>query len=278
MSDEYLPEWKPWKVKASELEKLRAKDRTAIDTFYFRNLEMFTARAANYYKSRGCFKYLYTVDDMLQEAYLHLYDFLNFDSVQKFSFSLKSVYYAVAYGGRKNVAFASQNEKRNGFFATTSLQRVVRENGKTLEEIIPGGLSPYAVLMNECERRRQDRLEADLEPILQRILPPWAFDKWQQGKNEKQIDSIIRKNAPELLQFLREHGTPEQKLRGDVVPIEIYKARPGLEERKALQALYKWQEEHYDELDSETRRKVQIRLAGRRLRARRSEQKARESV
>lgn len=278
MSNEYLPEWKPWKVTAEELEKLRAKDRTVIDTFYFRNLGLFTARAANYYKSRGYFKYLYTVDDMLQEAYLHMYHFLNFDSVQNFNFSLKSVYYAVAYGGRKNVAFASQNENRNGFFATTFLQRVVSANGETLEEIIPGGLSPYAVLMNERERRRQDRLEADLEPILQRILPPWAFDKWQQGKNRKQIDSIIRKNAPELLQFLREHGTPERKLRGDVVPIEIYTARPGVEERQALQALHKWQEEHYDELDAETRRKVQKRIAGRRFRARQREQKARANV
>ena len=278
MNDNYLLGWKPWLVTAEELEKLQAKDRTAIDSFYFRNLGLFTARAANYYKSRGYFKYLYTVDDMLQEAYLHMYHSLNFDSVQNFNFSLKSVYYAVAYGGRKNVAFSSQSENRNGFFATTSLQRVVSANGETLEEIIPGGLSPYAVLMNERERRRQDRLEADLEPILQRILPPWAFDKWQQGKNQKQIDSIIRKNAPELLQFLREHGTLERKLQGDVVPIVIKEPRPGFEERQALQALHKWQEEHYDELDPETRRKVQKRLAGRRLRARRSEQKARESV
>ena len=86
MNDNYLLGWKPWLVTAEELEKLQAKDRTAIDSFYFRNLGLFTARAANYYKSRGYFKYLYTVDDMLQEAYLHMYHSLNFDSVQNFLF------------------------------------------------------------------------------------------------------------------------------------------------------------------------------------------------
>lgn len=278
MSDEYLPEWKPWKVTASELEKLQAKDRETIDIFYFRNLDYFTSLAIRYYKSLGYFKYLYTVDDMLQEAYLHMYHILDFNSPQNLYFSLKSVFYAVAYGGRKNGSYANNKEKREAFFCTFSLQEIISENGETLEEIIPGGLSPHAVLMKERERCRQDRIEVDLEPILKSILPPWALKIWESGKDHKQVNSIIRKHAPELLQFLREHGTPEHKLKGNVVPIEIYKARPGLEERQALQALHKWQEEHFDELDYETRRKVQIRLAGRRLRARQSERKARASI
>ena len=278
MNDNYLPDWKPWKVTAEELEKLRAKDGETIDTFYFRNLDYFASLAIRYYKSRGYFKYLYRVDDMLQEAYLHMYHTLDFNSPHNLNFSLKSVVYAVAYGGRKNGSYASDRGKRDSFFSTFSLQGVITENGETLEDIIPGGLSPYTELMNERERRRQDRIEADLEPILQSILPPWAFKIWESGKDYKQVNSIIRRHAPELLQFLREHGTPEHKLKGDVVPIEIYKARPGLEERQALQALHKWQEEHYDELDAETRLKVRRRIDARNFRARQKEKKARASV
>ena len=58
MNEEYLPEWKPWKVRAEELEKLRAKDRTALDEFYFRNLDVFKKYSISYFQSRFYYRFL----------------------------------------------------------------------------------------------------------------------------------------------------------------------------------------------------------------------------
>ena len=120
MNDNYLPDWKPWKVTAEELEKLRAKDGETIDTFYFRNLDYFASLAIRYYKSRGYFKYLYRVDDMLQEAYLHMYHTLDFNSPHNLYFSLKSVLCRSIRRQKKRVLCERQRKKRLFFLNVLS--------------------------------------------------------------------------------------------------------------------------------------------------------------
>ena len=116
MEDKYLPEWKPWKVTAEELEKLRAKDRTAIDTFYFDNLCTLRNFAIRHYQRRGFFKFYYSVEEMLQEAYLQLYHTLDFTAPQYFYKTLESVFFSTAFGGREKGGFSSDQVKRDGFF------------------------------------------------------------------------------------------------------------------------------------------------------------------
>ena len=279
MSNEYLPEWKPWKVTAEELEKLRAKDRARIDAFYFENLKILENFVIYYYQSRGQSKHLYTVEDMLQDAYLDLYVDVDFSSPSYFQTSLKSSLYYSAMGGRwnKNVfnAFCT-TEKRDGFFSTYTIldEPLFDDTGRTRLDVLPGGLSPYAELMKERERRRQDKLEVDLEPILRRIFTPRQFEQWENGLNVERLRTILRKHSDELLQFLREHGTPEHKLQGHIMTAEDDRAR--IAEQKARIA---WEEEHLDELSVEKRREVIHRIQLRERRRRKAEEKkARASV
>ena len=278
MSDEYLPEWKPWKVRACELEKLRAKDRTAIDTFYRENFKTLEHFAIHYYQARGQSKHLYTVEDMLQDAYLDFFADVDFSSPSYFQTSLKSSMYYSAFGGRWNRdvfnAF-SNTESRDAFFSTYTIlnEPLFDDSVKTLLDFIPGGLPPYAELMKERERRRQDRIERDVEPILRRIFTPRQFGQWSNGWNINNLRAVIRRHSDELLQFLREHGTPEWKLQGHIMTAEDERAKHL--ERKARIA---WEEEHLDELSREKRSEVlhRIRLRERRRR-KAAEKKARAS-
>ena len=278
MSDVYLPEWKPWKVRAEELEKLRAKDRATIDTFYQENFKTLEHFARYYYLTRGQSKHLYSVEDMLQDAYLDFFTDVDFSSPSYFQTSLKSSMYYSAFGGRWNKDVYNayvDTECRNGFFSTyTKLDEpLFDDTGRTLGDVIPGGLSPHAELMKERERRRQDKIENDLEPILRRIFTPRQFEQWSNGLNIHTLRAVIRRHSDELLQFLREHGTPEHKLQGNVVTAEEERAR--VAEQKARRA---WEEAHLDELSEEKRREVKQRIY---LRERRrqisAEKKARAS-
>ena len=279
MSDKYLPEWKPWKVRAEELEKLRAKDRATLDTFYQENLKTLEHFAIYYYQTRGQSKHLYSVEDMLQDAYLDFFTDVDFSSPSYFQTSLKSSMYYSAFGGRWNKDVYNayvDTECRNGFFSTyTILNEPLFDNtGRTLGDVIPGGLSPYAELMKERERRRQDKIEKDLEPILRRIFTPRQFEQWSNGWNIHTLRAAIRRHSDELLQFLREHGTPEHKLQGNVVTAEEERAR--VAEQKARRA---WEEAHLDELSEEKRREVKQRIYLRERRRQMSaEKKARASI
>ena len=279
MSDVYLPEWKPWKVRAEELEKLRAKDRATIDKFYQDNLKTLEHFAVYYFQSRGQSKHLYCVEDMLQDAYLDFFTDVDFSSPSYFQTSLKSSMYYSAFGGRWNKDVYngfSDIVRRNGFFRTyTILDEPLFDNtGKTLVDVIPGGFNPHAELMKERERRRQDRIEADLEPILRRIFTPRQFEQWSNGWNTHTLRAVIRRHSDELLQFLREHGTPEHKLQGKVMTAEEDRAR--VAEQKARLA---WEEAHLDELSEEKRREVKQRIYLRERRRRMAaEKKARESI
>ena len=279
MSDVYLSNWKPWKVRADQVERLQAKDRTTLDTFYLDNLKIFESFAIHYYQTRGQSKHLYNVEDMLQDAYLDLFSNVDFSSPSYFLKSLKSSMYYSAFGGRWNKdvynAFAN-TESRCGFFGTYTIlnKPTFDDSKKTFADVIPGGLNPYDELMKERERRRQDRLEADLEPILRRIFTPKQFEQWSNGWNINNLRAVIRRHADELLQFLREHGTPERKLQGHIVTAEEERAR--VAEQKARIA---WEEEHLDELSVEKRREVIHRIQLRERRRRKAaEKKARASI
>ena len=273
MTDNYLPEWKPWKVRADQVELLKAKDRTTLETFYFDNLKILENFAINYYYSRGQSKHLYTVEDMLQDAYLDLFADVDFSSPSYFLTSLRSSMYYSAFGGRWNKdvynAFAN-TESRNGFFSTYTIldEPISEDSGRTLADVIPGGLSPYIELMNERERCRQDRLEADLEPILRRIFTPRQYEQWSKGWNIINLRAVIRRHAAELIEFLRKHGTPAHKLQGNVATEEDDRAM--IAERKARIA---WEEEHLEELSIEKRREVLHRIKLRERRRRKAEEK-----
>lgn len=279
MSDVYLPEWKPWKVRAEELEKLRAKDRATLDTFYQENLKTLEHFAIYYYQARGQSKHFYSVEDILQDAYLDLFADVDFTSPAYFQKTLKNSMYYSAFGGRWNKdvynAF-SHTESRYGFFSTYTIldEPMFDDSGRTVADVIPGGLNPHAELMKERERRRQDRIEVDLEPILRRIFTPRQFEQWSNGWNINSLRAVIRRHSDELLQFLREHGTPERKLQGHIVTAEEERAR--VAEQKARIA---WEEEHLDELSEERRREVICRIQLRERRRRKAaEKKARESI
>lgn len=279
MSDVYLSDWKPWKVRADQVERLQAKDRTTLDTFYLDNLKTFENFAIHYYQTRGQNKHFYNVEDMLQGAYLDLFAYVDFSSPSYFQKSLKSSMYYSAFGGRWNKdvynAFAPA-ESRCGFFGTYTIldKPMFDDSGRTLVDVIPGGLNPYDELMKERERRRQDRLEADLEPILRRIFTPKQFEQWSNGWNINNLRAVIRRHADELLQFLREHGTSERKLQGHIVTAEEERAR--VAEQKARIA---WEEEHLDELSVEKRREVIHRIQLRERRRRKAaEKKARATI
>lgn len=278
MSDDYLSEWKPWKVRACELEKLQAKDRATLDAFYLDNLKTLENFTIYYYQTRGQSKHLYNVEDMLQDAYLDLFADVEFTSPAHFQTSLKSSMYYSVFGGRWNKdvynSFAP-TESRNGFFSTYHVldAPLFDDTGRTRLDVIRGGSSPYAELMKERERRRQERLETDLEPILRRIFTEKQFEQWSNGLNIKNLRAVIRRHSDELLQFLREHGTPEHKLQGHIVTEEEERAREA--ERKARIA---WEEEHLDELSIEKRREVIHRIQLRERRRRKAaEKKARAS-
>ena len=278
MSDVYLREWKPWKVRACELEKLRAKDRATLDTFYQENLKILEHFAIYYYQSRGQSKHLYRIEDMLQDAYLDLFADVDFTSPAYFQKSLKSSMYYSAFGGKWNKdvynAFAN-TESRNGFFSTYTIldEPMFDDSGRTVADVIPGGLNPHAELMKERERRRQDRLEADLEPILRRIFTPRQFEQWSNGWNINSLRAVIRRHSDELLQFLREHGTPERKLQGNVMTAEEERAK--VAEQKARIA---WEEEHLDELSVEKRREVVQRIQLRERRRRKAAEKKARAI
>ena len=199
MSDDYLSEWKPWKVRACELEKLQAKDRATLDAFYLDNLKTLENFTIYYYQTRGQSKHLYNVEDMLQDAYLDLFADVEFTSPAHFQTSLKSSMYYSAFGGRWNKdvynAFAN-TENRDCFFSTYYVldEPLFDDTGRTRLDVIRGGSSPHAELMKERERRRQDRLEADLEPILRRIFTPRQFEQWSNGWNINTLRAVIRRH------------------------------------------------------------------------------------
>lgn len=279
MSDDYLTNWKPWKVRAAELKKLQAKDRAAVDKFYFENLKTLEHFVIYYYQTRGKSKHLYSVEDMLQDAYLDLFADVDFSSPSYFQTSLKSSLYYSAFGGRWNKdaisGFVSSTESRDRFFATSTTldEPLFDDTGRTLVDIIPGGMNPHQVLMHRIEQARMDRLEADLEPILKRIFSEQQFERWSKGWNIVNLRVVLRRHSDELLQFLREHGTPKHKLQQNVVTAEEERAK--VAEQKARIA---WEESHLDELSEEKRREVMIRMRLRERRRRKSAEKARASI
>ena len=271
MSDEYLPEWKPWKVTASELEKLRAKDRTALEAFYLDNLSVIERFAKRYYYNLSKFRHLYTSEDMIQSLFLHL-DRLNFSNASFLTVNVKDIFSASCFG---NYNDSLRKGYRELFFITDTILDAPLKSDYTRSfgECIPSDSNPYLELLRERERRRQDKIEADLEPILRRIFTPIQYEKWQSGLNIDNLRRVLRRHSSELLQFLREHGTPEYKLQGQVLTDEVDKAKAT--ERRAL---LKWQEEHFDELEPAEQKKVLERQRLRKLRARQKAEKARASV
>ena len=253
MSNEYLPEWKPWKVTAEELEKLREKDRTILDKFYLENLTTLKNCAIHYYNSRGNLASFYNVDDMVQSIYLYLMR-LDFSNPKLFKHTLNQGFYYSAFGCIDSVRyFRCDTEARNLFFHTYTIldEPLFDDTGRTRVDVLPGGLSPYTELMNELERRRQDKLEADLELILRRIFTPAQYYLWSKGSMSNRVLPIIRRHSDELLQFLREHGTPERKLQGHIMTAEEERARAN--EKRARLA---WEKEHLEELTPERRKEV----------------------
>lgn len=272
MSNEYLPEWKPWKVTAEELEKLRAKDRTALEAFYFENLPAIERLAKRYYYHLSKLRHLYSIDDMMQSIFLYLTK-LDFSTPSYLFVKLRDLLSFSCFG--TNYDKAIRKEYRELFFATeTVLDTPLKSDfTRNFGECIPSDSNPYAEMLKERERRRQERLEADLEPILRCIFTPKQFERWSNGLNIDNLRVVIRRHADELLQFLREHGTPEYKLQGHIVTAEEDKAKSA--ERRAL---LKWQEEHFDELEPAEQKKVLERQRLRKLRARQKAEKARASV
>lgn len=272
MSKQYLPEWKPWKVEAEELLKLRAKDRTSLEAFYFSNLGIIERFAKRYYFSLTYRRQFYTVEDMLQNVFLCL-DKLEFVLPSHFQIKLKDVFFESCFG--INFSYSRCKEYRDSFFSTQTIldEPLKSDYSRNFGDCIPGGLNPYTELLKEHEQRRQDKIEADLEPILLRIFTPIQYEKWQRGLNIDNLRRVLRRHSSELLQFLREHGTPERKLQGQILTDEADKAKAT--ERRAL---LKWQEEHFDELEPAEQKKVLERQRLRKLRARQKAEKARASV
>lgn len=272
MSDNYLPEWKPWLVTAEELEKLRAKDRTALEAFYFKNLDLITRYAFKYYNGLSLNRSFYTVDDMVQFIFCFLHK-INFSSRPFLLVSLKDFFFRSCFS-IKDANRGITKQHTNFFFnVRTVLDKPLDNYSRTtFGDILPGGENPHEVLMREYERRRQDRIEADIEPFLRRVFTPHQYKEWSEGRNSEELRSVLRRYSDELLQFLREHGTPAYKLQGQPLTAEAFEAI--VAERRAH---IKWEEEHLDELDPITREKVLNRLRMRRYMRKKAE-KARESV
>ena len=279
MSENYLANWKPWKVRASELEKLQAKDRDTLNKFYLENRSTLENFAIRYLHTRGSVSHFYNVEDMLHDAYLDFFSSIDFSSPSYFHTSLKSSMYYSSFGGRwkKHVLnnYCNNTESRTAFFGTYTIldEPLFDDTGRTRIDVFPGGLSPHYVLMRENERKRQDRLERDLEPILRRIFSEQQFERWSKGWNIVNLRVVLRRHSDELLQFLREHGTPEYKLKGDVVTAEHERAK--VAEQKARIA---WEEEHLDELPIEKQREVRHRIQLRERRRLKAAMKARTRV
>lgn len=272
MSDEYLPEWKPWKVRSDELEKLQAKDRTALEAFYFENLSVIERFAKRYYYHLTKMRHFYSLEDMLQNTFLFL-EKLNFEAPSYFMIKLRDIFSFSCFG--TNYDASIRKEYREHFFATeTILDAPLKSDySRSFGDCIPSDSNPYIELLKERELRRQEKLEVDLEPILLRIFTPKQYEKWQLGLNIDNLRRVLRRHSLELLQFLREHGTPEYKLQGQVLTDEEDKAKSA--ERRAL---LKWQEEHFDELEPAEQKKVLERQRLRQLRARQKAEKARASI
>ena len=101
MDNEYLPEWKPWKVTAEELEKLRAKDRSTLEAFYFENYEYLVGIAKQYAWKKRCegFGDIYSAEELVQDLYIGL-PFLSFEKSAFLKHTVFNWFYMVRYGGK----------------------------------------------------------------------------------------------------------------------------------------------------------------------------------
>lgn len=247
--------WDGWKITEEQRLKMVEGDREALDRFYFENYNHLSALAKRYVRKRraqGCGD-LYLAEDLMQDLYVSIPN-LNFLSPEYFVVSVYRLFYRSPLG--EPWSNSGDADKLNWLINQRFwVDEPLHENNpdKGMRRIDPffHSPSPEQELARAREDLRQEKIAADLEPILRRIFTPRQYHYWLEGRIENDHRVKLRAHSAELLQFLREHGTPEHKLQGAVETLEARRAKN--EDRKALLA---WEREHLDELTPERRREV----------------------
>lgn len=247
--------WDGWKITEEQRLKMVEGDREALDRFYFENYNHLFALAVKYAKKKrdqGCGD-LYLAEDLIQDLYIVI-PRLNFTTPMDFVVSMYRQFYRFPI--EEPWSKTSDDLKIKSFLNLCFwVDEPMHENNpeKDMRRIDAFFCSPSPAqeLARAREDLRQEKIAADLEPILRRIFTPRQYQYWLEGRIENDHRAKLRAHSAELLQFLREHGTPECKLQGTVETLEERRAKS--EDRKALLA---WEREHLDELTPERRRAV----------------------
>lgn len=273
--------WQGWKITEEQRIKMKEGEREALDRFYFENYNHLFALAKNYAynKALAGFGDLYRSEELMQDLYLAL-RYLNFDNVALFRLSLKQQFYRGAYPepwSRKPIT----EFHREAIFKTKFWIDAPRHDSKpdADERIIDKFVKspdPYTELVRRSEQARQERLEKDLQAFLSMLLTEKQLQCWNDANYIiPAIEIKLRRNADKVIEFLRAHGTPERKLRGEVLPVLTQNSAERKRQAEEARARTAWELEHLDELSPERRRQV---LRNQKERNKRALQKARASV
>ncbi len=255
--------WGGWKITEEQRQKIIAGDRKSIDDFYFDNYDVIKHLAFRYLWERGlpCYGDIFSIDDFMQEAYVCLVTLyrLNFENVALFTHSLKCCFSRVKYGGFLAPSCVDKcGIPLFGFFDSD-----IENSDLLIVDKYRNTPSPVQVLQSKEEQRRLVKFEMDLDLLLKDVLTPSQYVDYKAGIMSVAIKNKLRKNASIFISFMREHGTPEKLLQGEVLPIVKYYTTEAKEKQAKLREQRAWEEAHLDELDSDLRKKVIARIRDR---------------
>lgn len=262
-----------WNITPEQFEKIKVKDKESINKFYFDNLKHFENLARSY--KTQCLKISgtsYEVEDMLQQIYLDLF-YIDFSVERIFSYEVINILYYFNYGGYAYITTSnrklllSRYRQQPLYVIDAPPQDWNIENSYDFS-LVSDDFTPYDELLAKEEEKRQDSIEKDLPAFLESFLTSVQIRNFWNNKGYRPL----RRNADKIIKFLRAHGTPEERLRFEVLTPDIT--------RKASEAKLekmRYEESHLDELSPERRALVLRRIHNRNYR-KRAREKARASV